>query len=283
MFDGLVDDASGQRRSGAADAQEARPGPAVRPGPRPKASPARAARQSRAVEPSPAPTDRPARASSEPELPDDVTAELAQAVGRERAKVLADRMASAARAYARDRYPEASRISRLLADQVPESAAVRELHGLVCYRLGRWREAIRNLEAARTLAGDDPTQLPVLMDCHRAQGHHRRVAELWDVLREASPDADILAEGRLVMAATLAERGDLDRAVELLAAAGAARNRRHPAERHVRQWYVLADLSERAGDLPRARELFARVADADPELADAGERLIALGRARRRR
>ena len=70
-----------------------------------------------------------------------------------------------------------------LVDQVPESAAARELHGLVCYRLGRWREAVRHLEAARTLSGGDPSQLPVLMDCHRAMGHHRRVEALWDELR----------------------------------------------------------------------------------------------------
>gem|GEM_PF-3645235 len=46
---------------------------------------------------------------------------------------------------------------------------------------------------------------------------------------------------------------------------------------------MLADLYERAGDFARARELFARVAEADPDLADAAQRFAELGRTRRRR
>ena len=209
--------------------------------------------------------------------------ELAGAVGRAKAQRLAGRMAAAARAYERDRYTEAARITRPLADEVPESAAARELHGLVCYRLGRWREAVKHLTAARSLSGDDPAQLPVLMDCQRAMGHHRRVEALWKELRTSSPPADVLVEGRLVMAADMAGQGRLDDAIVLLAAAGAARNLRHPGDRHVRQWYLLADLYERAGDVPRARDLFARVVAVDAETADAAERLLALGSPRRPR
>jgi predicted TPR repeat methyltransferase len=85
----------------------------------------------------------------------------------------------------------------------------------------------------------------------------------------------------LVRAESLAESGDLQGAIALLSDAGAARSLRRPAERHVRQWFVLADLYERAGDVPMARTLFARVVAADPELADAAERLRALGAPRR--
>ena len=224
----------------------------------------------------------PAFRSTDEDLPSDVVEELTGAVGRADAQKVARRMAAAARAYERDRYPEAMRITRPLADEVPESAAARELHGLVCYRLGRWREAVRHLEASRALSGGDPSQLPVLMDCHRAQGHHRRVEALWDELRASSPSADVLVEGRLVLAEDLAETGKLDDAILVLATAGGARNLRNPGERHLRQWYVLADLYERAGDVPRARELFARVVAVDPELADASQRLAALGTPRRR-
>ncbi|HTX63621.1 MAG TPA: tetratricopeptide repeat protein, partial [Acidimicrobiales bacterium] len=52
---------------------------------------------------------------------------------------------------------------------------------------------------------------------------------------------------------------------------------RNPSDRHLRQWYALADLYERAGDLPRARELFERVARVDHEAYDVLERLDALG------
>ena len=222
-------------------------------------------------------TSRQRRATEEVTLPRDVTEELATAVGRERARDLADMMALATRAYDRDRYPEALRITRVLVEVVPESAAARELHGLVCYRLGRWREAARHLVAARTLSGDDPSQLPVIMDCCRAQGQHRKVEALWEELRSFSPPADVLSEGRLVLAAYRADRGELDSAIDLLVSAGAGRNLRRPADRHLRQWYVLADLYERAGDLPHARQLFARVAASDPDLADARQRLSELG------
>ena len=219
----------------------------------------------------------------DPGLPDDIREELAGVAGRAKGAKLAERLAAAARAYARDRYLEAQRLTKSLITEVPGSASARELHGLVSYRMGRYREAVRHLEAARQLADDDVSQLPVIMDCHRAMGHHRRVEDLWADLRAASPDADVLAEGRLVFAADLADRGQLDRATELLVAAGAGRNLRHPAERHVRQWYVLADLAERTGNLAQARELFARVVAADPELADAPARLAGLGRSTRPR
>jgi tetratricopeptide (TPR) repeat protein len=153
-------------------------------------------------------------------------------------------------------------------------AAVRELLGLTFYRLGRWKEAIRELEAVYELT-DSPDQFPVLADCERALGHHERVAELWGELRQAGAGSDVLAEGRLVMAGSLADRGRLHEAIALLEGP-AARPVRRPLDRHLRQWYALGDLYERSGDMPRARELFTKVVNHDPELSDAAERLTAI-------
>ncbi|MGH9150025.1 MAG: tetratricopeptide repeat protein, partial [Acidimicrobiales bacterium] len=50
-----------------------------------------------------------------------------------------------------------------------------------------------------------------------------------------------------------------------------------PADHHLRAWYALADLYERAGDVPKARELFRRVATCDSSFFDAAERVAALG------
>ena len=63
----------------------------------------------------------------------------------------------------------------------------------------------------------------------------------------------------------------------MLATAGASKALRNPSERHIRQWYLLADLYERAGDVPKAREYFERVLRADPEAYDVAERLRGLG------
>jgi len=49
-------------------------------------------------------------------------------------------------------------------------------------------------------------------------------------------------------------------------------------EHHLRQWYVLADLHDRAGDTIAARRWFREVAHHDPGFADVDERLRALGR-----
>ena len=91
----------------------------------------------------------------------------------------------------------------------------------------------------------------------------------------ASPSAALVAEGRIVMAGALADRGRLRDAVALLERRGA--NVQRPAEHHLRMWYALADLYERTGDLPRARELFDRVRRRDAAFADVAERLLSLG------
>jgi tetratricopeptide (TPR) repeat protein len=120
------------------------------------------------------------------------------------------------------------------------------------------------------------------MDIQRALNKPKKVAELWSELRHRSPEPDVLAEGRIVAAASLAESGDLNGAISLLAAAGASKSLRNPSPRHVRQWYVLADLYERAGDVPRAREFFERVRHVDPQAYDVRDRLRALGADQRR-
>ena len=213
---------------------------------------------------------KPTRARPARRLPGQVLGELGKDVAPARATKFADRLGEAARAYERDRYSDALKILRPLVDQVPGSAAVRELNGLTLYRLGRWRDAAKELEAFRTMTKSFD-QHPTLADCYRALKRWKPVEELWEELREASPSAELVTEGRIVMAGALADRGRLPEAIELLDKARAPA--RNPRPHHLRLWYALADLYERVGELPRARELFGRVAAVDPELYDAAERL----------
>ena len=207
-------------------------------------------------------------------MPGVVREELAALGTQKLAAHLEARLAEASRAYVWDRYFESQAILREMVRTAPGVAAVRELYGLTLYRLGSWKGALRELRAFGELTGS-VDQLPVVADCERALGHHARVAEIWSELRTAGAGSDVLAEGRIVMAGSLADRGRIDDAIALLGPA-AARQVRGPHERHVRQWYLLADLYERSGDVPRARELFGRVVAADPELSDAAERLAGL-------
>lgn len=199
--------------------------------------------------------------------------ELSSAAGNARGARLAARLADASHAYDRERYQEARRILRPLTEEVPTSAAVQELYGLVLYRSGQWAAAASHLERYRTLSGDYD-QHPVLADCYRALRRYGDAERLWDDLRQASPGADLVAEGRIVAAGARADQGDLAGAVALLERSVKRVDR--PQDRHLRQWYVLADLVERAGDLPRARTLFARVAKAEPDAFDVADRLRAL-------
>ncbi len=206
-------------------------------------------------------------------VPQPVVAELTAAVGAQRGGRLAGRLADASRAYRHERYQEARQLLRPLAAEAPDSPAVRELSGLTLYQVGQWQAAARELEAYRHLTGSYD-QHPVLADCYRALRRYREAEALWDELRAASPDADIVAEGRIVAAGCRADQGDVSGALALLEKG--SRHVERPRERHLRQWYVLADLYERAGELPRARELFRRVAAVDPEAFDVRQRMRAL-------
>ncbi|MGD0746742.1 MAG: hypothetical protein ABSB68_02890 [Acidimicrobiales bacterium] len=175
-----------------------------------------------------------------PEIATDIrnAADVATALQKER---LVEGAESAYGAYERGRYQDALRAIKPVADVAPGVAAVRELAGLAAYRSSRWREASRHLQAFGTLS-DSAEHLPVLMDCQRALHKPKKVAELWSELRQSSPDPDVLAEGRIVAAASLADTGDLNGAISMLASAGASKALRNPSDRHIRQWYLLADL-----------------------------------------
>ena len=201
-------------------------------------------------------------------------AELVKALGAARGARANEKLRDAAHAFERERYGEARTILKPLAEQAPQAATVRELLGLTYYRLGRWRDAVHELEAFRQITGSTE-QNPVLADAYRGLKKHRQVEELWDELREASPSADLVTEGRIVMAGSLADRKKLAEAIALLEKSH--RKVKSPQIHHLRQAYALADLYERAGDVARARELFRWVAEREPGFADAAERASSIG------
>ncbi|MCB9371350.1 MAG: CDC27 family protein [Microthrixaceae bacterium] len=200
--------------------------------------------------------------------------ELSRAVGARQAEKLDKVVRDAARAFERERYPESRKLLAPVTQRAPGFAPARELLGLTYYRMGRWKQAASELEAFGELTGSTE-QHPVLADCYRALEKWDRVDDLWAELREASPSAELVTEGRIVAAGALADRGELRPAIALLGAHG-WRVPKQPREHHLRRAYALADLYERAGDLPHARELFSRVQRADPGFGDVAGRLESL-------
>jgi tetratricopeptide (TPR) repeat protein len=211
-------------------------------------------------------------------LPGDVAADVRKAfIGtaymREK---MVNTLTRAAEAYDRKRYEEALRLGRIVADATPGVAAVRELTGLAAYRAERWAMSRIHLRAYFTISGD-PEHLPLVMDADRANHKYRAVEKTFAELTASEPSPEVLAEGRIVMAATWADQQKYAEAIDLLTRAGAAKHLRNPSYRHVRLWYALADVYDRAGDTAAARELFARVVLAEPDAYDATQRLSELG------
>jgi tetratricopeptide (TPR) repeat protein len=212
--------------------------------------------------------DRPRRTA-----PADVAQDINTRVGKGQAAHIEQRLMEAAKAFERERYKEADRVLKPLVDQAPDVPAVRELYGLNLYRLGRWKDAAKQLEAFRQQTGS-VEQHPVLADSYRALGRHAKAEKFWDELRTADAPAELVTEGRIVAGGSLADRGDIGGAIHLLEK-GPVRVKR-PKAHHLRLWYALADLYERAGDTPKARELFGRIVANEPDFADAAERLAGL-------
>jgi tetratricopeptide (TPR) repeat protein len=207
-------------------------------------------------------------------LPADVVEDLQRAGGPRRASRLESRLRDARAAFEAERYRDAARIVGPLATEVPDVPAVRELAGLTAYRQGQWKRATVELEAYRHLTGA-VDEHPVLADCYRALRRWAAVEELWDELRQASPSAELVIEGRIVMAGSLADRGRLEEALAVMQPASG--EPRRVQEHHLRAWYVLADLYDRAGDPTSAATYFRRILRRDPSFADVPERLADLG------
>lgn len=210
-----------------------------------------------------------------PEVDPEVVAEIHAALDPQRAARLSERLASASAALDRERFEEARRMVAPLVRELPRVAAVHEVSGLASYRLGKWRQAAQSLELARQLR-PDPSLLPVLADCYRALKQWSDVESVWRDVKAASPQHEIIAEARIVAAGAHADRGELAQALDVMKPAQQApkKVRTH----HLRQWYVIADLFDRAGDTVSAARWFEQVAARDPHFADVRERLRALGR-----
>ena len=204
----------------------------------------------------------------------DLAGALRRKLGAERGRWALKQVTKAADSFAREYHREAlSQLRPVTETEAADVPEVRELHGLILYRLRRWRAAARQLEAFAALT-HSCEQAPVLADCYRALQRWDRVEELWDELRHESPSAELVTEGRIVAAGALADRGRPTEAVALLAEGW--RTPRNPQEFHLRRAYALADLYDRGGDQPAARRLFGWIDRHAPGFADASDRLADL-------
>ncbi len=136
----------------------------------------------------------------------DLAGVLRQKLGAERGRWALRQVNKAADNFASEYHREAlSQLRPVMETEAADVPEVRELHGLILYRLRRWRAAARELEAFAALTRSCE-QGPVLADCYRALERWDRVEELWEELRHESPSAELVTEGRIVAAGALADR-----------------------------------------------------------------------------
>jgi tetratricopeptide (TPR) repeat protein len=156
----------------------------------------------------------------------------------------------------------------------PRSGAVREVLGLALYRRGRFREALRELQAYRRLTGRKD-QNHLIADSHRALGQpDKAVQAVREAIRARLPD-EVRAEAAVVGGAVLADLGRYEEALTLLRpfdrSEGVARGH------DLRVWYVIGDVLDRSGRPRDAARVFRRIQERDPGAYDVADRLARLG------
>ena len=157
---------------------------------------------------------------------------------------------------------------------VPRSGAARELLGLALYRTGRYRDALRELQAYRRITGRQD-QNHLMADCYRATGAPEKAVPLVQEAMRSRIGEEARAESAVVGAAALADLGRYTEAIGLLRSVATNPKLARPWD--LRVWYVAGDVLERAGRAKEAAEEFRRVVRHDSGAYDAAERLAALG------
>jgi tetratricopeptide (TPR) repeat protein len=221
--------------------------------------PARSARRDRRTAPTPA-------------LSREVVEDVRAAAGGKGNRAV-DLLAEAVDALDRGREGDAARLAQQAKTLAPRSGAVREVLGMALYRRGRFRDALRELQAYRRFTGR-PDQNHLIADCHRALGAPEKALPLVREALDARIGAEARAEAAVVGGSALADLGRYEEALTLLRRFDRGEDAARPYD--LRVWYVTGDVLERAGRVREAARAFRRVVDHDPEAFDAAERLSRL-------
>jgi tetratricopeptide (TPR) repeat protein len=176
-------------------------------------------------------------------------------------------------ALSRERFAEAERYASRLKSLASRSAAAREILGIARYRQGRFREALRELQAYRRMTGRSD-QNHLIADCHRALGAPEKAVPLAQEALGARVGPEVKAEAVVVAASALADLGRYEEALTVLRRFPTGSGGARPYD--LRVWYVTGDVLERAGQRQAAADEFRRVVRHEADAFDAAERLAAL-------
>lgn len=168
--------------------------------------------------------------------------------------------------------PEASQAHAKFAARIgARIGAVREAYGILAYRSGDYRTAVRELRTSLRITGRIDV-LPMIADSERGMGRPERALDIAASDDASELGADAAIELMIVVAGAYADTGDVETALGTLEI---------PALRHkidgrwqVRLWVAYSDLLARAGRQEESKRWLTLAADADTEgLTDAAARL----------
>jgi tetratricopeptide (TPR) repeat protein len=168
-------------------------------------------------------------------------------------------------------YQHAARVR----ERIPRSALARQTACIAAYRVGRFKEALKEESAYRRISGNLDL-LAIAADCERGLGRPTRALALVAEFEKQKMDADARTELYIVGGGARRDLGDMDAARVLLQkAVRAARTPMAVARAH----YALGDLMADLGDVDQARTLLQSAVDVDEGGAwtDAAGRLGELG------
>ncbi len=186
---------------------------------------------------------------------------------------VAEAVSKALEHFAEEEFEEAARLAGEAKLSASRSPRVVELLGLALYHSGRWKEALSELLAFRRLTASLEHN-HVIADLYRALERPDKALETTAEVSQADVTPETWVETMIVAAGALADKGDLNRAITMLARADPGPGPVQPY--FLRHWYARADLLERAGRREEARNLWRKIVAADPDFFDAEERLASL-------
>lgn len=207
-------------------------------------------------------------------LPGEVKRELDQVSHRGKAPLVKKALEEATEAFEDGRFEDAVGAALRAKGEAPRSPTVRELLGLAYYRLGRFREAARELAAYKRLS-DRRDQDHVYADCERALERPEKALQILEGLTRSDVDPERWVESLIVAAGALEDLGRPERAVEWL-----ERGPTEPREvepYHLRLWYALADALEAAGRRRDARPWWDAIYNEEPDFFDVADRRLGIG------
>lgn len=246
--------ASGAGRDRAPGREDPREGGGGRPG-----SAGGAPSRTRAGAPPPLPAQR-------PELPTDVYRDVKGTTGPDVREDVLRALTAAEAALEQGDVQRAVDVLDWARQVAPRSWAVREALGVARYLQGDYGAAQRELQTYRRLTGSQD-QNHLLADCARANGRLERAQAEVDAMMEAAVAEERVAEGLMVLAGALRDRGDLHGALAQLRRGRF--ERADPALHHLRMAFLASELAEQQGEVAEAARLRAAIAAVDADLLDA--------------